>query len=311
MGVRHAAAARPVRRRARPRPRGPASRAGRASPEAAAHGRRRRCSRGSAGRTAAGCAAALGPGNRGHSRGSAELLRAAGRPLPGRVAVYAAEADPAALLAGERALQRAGTACGLPVRFHALPLHGCALPAAWPAELSAGSGTLLAYAACGLPGAGPSGFTPQAEQLAAVGALRPRALVLSAPDADFAAGGPLGRFEAAWPYYEALFRWLGDRLLPAGVRSGLHARYGAGLASVLGEAASPDGAQASRALFVRTAEWIRRLQAAGYRPAPIPPGAGLGSPAADGLRVEPHPWHYGLSYAGVNLQSVLCAIPAS
>ncbi|AEI38991.1 hypothetical protein [Paenibacillus mucilaginosus] len=135
--------------------------------------------------------------------------------------------------------------------------------------------------------------------------------MLSAPDADFAAGGPLGRFEAAWPYYEALFRWLGDRLLPAGVRSGLHARYGAGLASVLGEAASPDGAQASRALFVRTAEWIRRLQAAGYRPAPIPPGAGLGSPAADGLRVEPHPWHYGLSYAGVNLQSVLCAIPAS
>lgn len=252
----------------------------------------------------------LGPGTACTAATVLELLHAAGRPLPARVAVYAAEADPAALLAGERALQRAGTACGLAVRFHALPLRGAVLPAAWPAELTAGGGTLLAYAAGRLPGADPAGPAPSAELLAEVNGLRPRALVLSVPDADLAAaGGPLGRFEAAWPYYEALFRWLGDRLLPAGVRMSLQARYGAGLASVLGEA-GPAGAPTPEAPCVRTAEWIRRLQVSGYRPAPLPPGPGIGGPVTDGLRVQPNPWYYGLSYANVNLQSVLCAIPA-
>ncbi|MFN0226028.1 hypothetical protein, partial [Paenibacillus sp. KR2-11] len=252
----------------------------------------------------------LGPGSAGAGAALLEQLRSAGRTLPAGLTVYAAEADPAALREAESGLRQAGRACGLPVRFHTLPLHSTItlLPDALPAGLSAGPGTLLAYAACGLPGAA-SGHPPlPAEALTAVARLRPRALVLSAPDADFAGSSDvLGRFEAAWPYYEALFRWLGDRMLSSGVRAGLHARYGAGLASVLGPSAS---AAAFAREGVRTAEWIRRLRAAGYRPAPIPPGTGGGSTGADGLREQPHPWYYGLSYAGVNLQSVLCAIPA-
>ncbi|UEM07856.1 GRAS family protein (plasmid) [Skermanella rosea] len=200
----------------------------------------------------------VGIGNGGRVAGLLRSLAGRGT-LPRSLTVVGIDPAEGALAEAEATLSSLASGLGLPFRFRAVPSRVESLTAAqWDGLRPIGS-RIFVNAVFSLHHVGGNGTRDAV--LRNLKSLKPEALVIAEPSADFESEDLLLRLAHAWRYYGACFSILDRMDISQEERTMARMFFGPEIVDVLGMPADLRGER-----FDTVPRWLSRLRDAGFRP---------------------------------------------
>ncbi|UEM25278.1 GRAS family protein (plasmid) [Skermanella mucosa] len=236
----------------------------------------------------------------GHGGRIAGLFRSlAGRgALPRALTVVGIDPCDGALAEAEATLSSLASGLGLPFRFLAMPSRVESLTAAqWDGFRSIG-GRIFVNAVFSLHHVGGHGAKDAV--LRNVKSLKPEALVIAEPSADFETDDLLRRLAHAWRFYGACFGILDRMDVSQEERTMARMFFGQEIMDVLGTPADRRGER-----FDTASRWLARLRDAGFQAHPDLRRASAGQPGGI-LGATLHDDHVGFDFAGQVMSAAIC-----
>lgn len=231
-----------------------------------------------------------------------QLRSLAGREaLPRALTVVGIDPSEEALAEAGATLSSVASGLGLPFRFLAMPSRVECLTAAQWDGLRAIGDRILVNAVFSLHHVGPQGGADAKDAvLRNLKSLKPEALVIAEPSADFETEDLLRRLAHAWRFYGACFRILDRMDISQEERTMARMFFGHEIMDVLGMPADLRGER-----FDTIPCWLSRLRAAGFRTHTDLRRTAT-RPAGDILGTVPAEDHVGFDFDGQVMSAAIC-----